>query len=74
MTKRDGAVARNEVFGRPNKDRLLVKDVVRALGPIFRTRRSLELPYLYALTSFLCILPLDMGTWYKGISYLMVYF
>ena len=76
MTKRDGAVGRNEVLGRANKDRLLAKDVVRALGPIFRTSRFLQLPYLYyALTIFLCILPLDMGiTWYKGISYLMVYF
>ena len=50
MTKRDGAVGRNEVFGRANKDRLLVKDVVRALGPIFRTSRFLQLPYLFICT------------------------
>ena len=61
MTKRDGAVGRNEVLGRANKDILLAKDVVRALGPIFRTSRFLQLPYLYALTIFLCILPLDTG-------------
>ena len=48
MTKRDGAVGRNEVFRRANKDKLLAKDVVaRALGLIFRTRRFLELPYIY---------------------------
>ena len=66
MTKRDGAVGRNEVLGRANKDRLLAKDVVRALGPIFRTSRFLQLPYLYALTIFLCILPLDAGTRVTG--------
>ena len=73
MTKRDGAVGRNEVLGRANKDRLLAKDVVvRALGPIFRTSRFLQLPYLYALTIFLCILPLDTGTRYAypGYAYL----
>ena len=64
MTKRDGAVGRNEVLGRANKDKLLAKDVVRALGLIFRTSRFLQLLYLYALTTFLCILPLVMGTSY----------
>ena len=69
MTKRDGAVVRNEVFGRANRDRLLAKDVVRALGLIFRTRRCLELPYLYALTYFLCIVPLVTGTRVPGYRY-----
>ena len=45
MTKRDGAVGRNEVFGMPNKDKLLAKDVKRVLVLIYRTTRPLELPY-----------------------------
>ena len=45
MTKRDGAVGRNEVFGMPNEDKLLAKDVKRALVLIYRTTRPLELPY-----------------------------
>ena len=45
MTKRDGAVGRNEVFGMPNKDKLLAKDVKRALVLIYRTTRPLELRY-----------------------------
>ena len=45
MTKRDGAVGRNEVFGMPNKDKLLAKDVKRVLVLFYRTTRPLELPY-----------------------------
>ena len=53
----------NEVFGTPNEDKLLAKDVKRALVLIYRTTRSLELPYLYAVTYFHCTLPPLTGTW-----------
>ena len=56
----------NEVFGTPNEDKLLAKDVKRALVLIYRTTRSLELPYLYAVTSFHCTLPHLTGTRVSG--------